>query len=391
MRRFMRNCPRFLVAALGCFLAGCASTGGVGLETALEPSRLNLLVATTRAPAPESGAPFSGERGDKSLAAVVVSIPPDARREIGQIQWPQRTPPDPATEFATLSVKTLQGSPQEESWLRAHKSPSRRILLFVHGFNTGFDAALFRFAQIVHDSGADATPVLFTWPSRGSVFEYSYDRESANFSRDALEKLLRRLSESPNVSEITILAHSMGAWLASESLRQMAIREGRVREKIRSVIFAAPDLDVDVFQSQLRSLGDRRPRFVIFVSRGDRALWLSRRIAGNVERLGRVDPDAKPWLAEAGVDVIDLTGTQSGGFLRHGKFAENPDVVRYLGMQLINEEGSDAQAGLGERTMRRVSSAAGLMVGAPIAIVDPNMRRAYSEQIDQFRRAFGEP
>jgi esterase/lipase superfamily enzyme len=29
--------------------------------------------------------------------------------------------------------------------------------------------------------------VLFTWPSRGSLFAYGYDKESTNFSRTALE------------------------------------------------------------------------------------------------------------------------------------------------------------------------------------------------------------
>ena len=229
----------------------------------------------------------------------------------------------------------------------------------------------------------------------GSIFDYSYDRESANFSRDALEKVLQRLVRSPNVGEITVLAHSMGAWLATESLRQMAIREGRVPEKISSVILAAPDLDVDVFRAQLRSLGEKRPRFVIFLSREDRALRISRSIAGNVERLGGVDPAAEPWIEAKGVEVVDLTGQRSISPLRHGKFAENPEVVRYLGAQLINGEASpDPQANFGERlggismgVAQGVSGAAGLAIGAPIAILDPNMRRAYSNQLEQTRRA----
>ena len=43
------------------------------------------------------------------------------------------------------------------------------------------------------------------------------------------------------------MAHSMGTWLAVETLRQMAIRDGRVPVKIQQVILASPDLDVDVF------------------------------------------------------------------------------------------------------------------------------------------------
>lgn len=383
---------------IGVLLTGCAGPVGV-LEptTAAAPgaTRLDLLVATTRAPSSERGEIFSGERGEASLASFVVSIPPDERRQVGQVQWPRSVPPDPMSEFAMVSAASLRGPAQAENWLRTHGAPNRRVLVFVHGFNTRFETALFRFAQIVHDSGADAAPVLFTWPSRGNVFEYVYDRESANFSRDALEKLLRRLAASPNVGEITVLAHSMGAWLATESLRQLAIRDGRAPEKIRSVILAAPDLDVDVFRAQLGSLGEHRPHFVVFLSREDRALRLSRSIAGNVARLGGADPDAKPWLEAEGVEIVDLTGKESVSRLRHGKFAENPQVVRYLGEQLINGEGArDSQANFGERlggismgVAQGVSGAAGLALGAPIAIVDPQMRRAYSEQFDRVRRA----
>ncbi|MGK8642933.1 alpha/beta hydrolase [Brucella anthropi] len=38
--------------------------------------------------------------------------------------------------------------------------------------------AVYRFAQLVHDAKIDAAPVLFTWPSRGNVLDYVYDRES---------------------------------------------------------------------------------------------------------------------------------------------------------------------------------------------------------------------
>ena len=61
----------------------------------------------------------------------------------------------------------------------------------MHGFNNRFEDAVYRFAQILHDLGADAdvAPILFTWPSAGNVFAYEYDRDSANYSRDDLEKL----------------------------------------------------------------------------------------------------------------------------------------------------------------------------------------------------------
>ena len=60
---------------------------------------------------------------------------------------------------------------------------------------------------------------MFTWPSRGSVWAYGYDRESTNYSRDSLEDLLRFLAKDPSIGEVAILAHSMGNWVALEALR----------------------------------------------------------------------------------------------------------------------------------------------------------------------------
>ena len=374
----------------GGVLSDCAAPVGV-LEpvaaAAPDATHLDILVTTTRARSPESGVAFSGERGEASHSNFVVSIPPDERRQIGQVQWPQTLPPDPSREFATLQVDALSTTKQEDAWLRAHGGKSRRVLVFIHGFNTRFEAALFNFAQIFHDSGAEAAPILFSWPSRGSVFNYVYDRESATFSRDALEKLLGRLAANPNVREITVLAHSMGAWLAMESLRQMAIRDGRVPAKIDTVILASPDIDVDVFRAQLESFGANRPDLVVFLSREDRALRLSRGIGGDVARLGLANPDEKPWIAEKGVEVIDLSGA-AGDPLRHSKFAQDPNVVRFLGEELINGAARDPQTGLRDRmgdVAQGLSGAAGLAISAPLAIVDPEVRRAYLNSAQQFR------
>ncbi|MGD9658351.1 MAG: esterase, partial [Methylocystis sp.] len=64
-------------------------------------SVVDLLVVTTRqADASEPGVVFSGERGrGVRFADIAVSIPPDAARTIGEVQWPQAPTPDPATQF----------------------------------------------------------------------------------------------------------------------------------------------------------------------------------------------------------------------------------------------------------------------------------------------------
>jgi esterase/lipase superfamily enzyme len=393
-----------IVATLLAVLSGCAGRPeGVLIPTGTPvegASKIDVLVATTRKSSDMPGVLFSGERGkEPAVTEIAVSIPPDSAREVGQVQWPKKLPADPTREFATLSVTPM--TPQNaQTWVRGHLTESRRVMVFVHGFNNRYDDAIYRFAQIVHDSKADVAPVLFTWPSRGSVFAYNYDKESTNYSRDALETMLRRLSTEPNVDEVTIMAHSMGSWLTVEALRQMAIRDGRVAPKIKNVILASPDLDVDVFGRQLAEIGENRPRFTLFVSRDDRALSLSRRISGNIDRLGQVDPTVEPYRSEfenAGIVVLDLTKLKGGDSLNHGKFAESPEVVKLIGNRLIaGQTVTDSDVGLGERlgavalgTAQTVGGAASVAVSTPIAIFDPTTRRNYNEQIGRLGQAIG--
>ncbi len=303
---------------------------------------------------------------------------------------------DPKREFVTSEVIKIPESGTREALRKALvRSRDGHVLVFVHGFNNRFEEAVYRFAQIVHDSGARAAPVLFTWPSRGSLFAYIYDRESANYSRDALERVLATLARNPQVREVSIMAHSMGNWLTLETLRQMAIRNGRVPVKIRNVMLAAPDVDTGVFATQMAQMGEQRPNFTLFVSQDDRALAISRRLAGGINRLGAIDPEQEPFrsqLARNRITVLDLTKLRAGDGTNHNKFAESPEVVRFIGQRLVDGQRiNDNEAGFGHRlgdiatgAVTAVGSAAGLVIAAPIAVLDPATRDQFGDRLQQF-------
>ncbi len=189
------------------------------------------------------------------------------------MQWPKRLPPNPATDFAVTRVKQIDTVPEGRAWFRQHIEGGH-ALVFIHGFNNKYEDSVFRLAQIVHDSGMQATPILFTWPSRAQLTAYEYDKESTNYSRTALEQALRIAGAAdPNVKDITILAHSMGTWLAMESLRQMGIRDGHVNRKIQQRHPGLARYRYPGLRQAVRRDGQRqRPKFTIFVSQDDRAL-----------------------------------------------------------------------------------------------------------------------
>jgi esterase/lipase superfamily enzyme len=386
---------------LFCGILAVAGCGGhpkdvltpVG-DTAPRSHRVDMLIATTRSRSSVPGEMFTGERARAPNADITVSVPPNSARKVGEVSWPKKLPPNPATDFATLKADMIDLD-AAKAWLSASvkKTPDGSALVFFHGFNTKFEDSVYRFAQIVRDSGVHSAPILVTWPSRGSLLAYGYDRESTNYTRNALENLFQYLAKDPEVKEVSILAHSMGNWLTLEALRQMAIRNGALPTKFKNVMLAAPDVDVDVFRSQIVDMGKPHPQFTLFVSRDDRALAVSRRVWGDVARLGSIDPETGPYkqeLADAEIKVIDLTKVKAGDRLNHGKFAESPEIVRLIGARISDGQTlTDNRVGLGDTilaattgTAAAAGNAAGLILAAPVAIVDADTRNNFSSQVE---------
>ncbi|MDC7741942.1 alpha/beta hydrolase [Rhizobium binxianense] len=370
--------------ALFLLLTSCGHPGGVMASVSISSStpptsRVDMLVATTREPSGNPATLFNGERSSKPhLTQISVSIP--AKREAGTVQWPKRLPPDPATDFAVTNVQQIDTIAQGRVWFRQHVNGGH-ALVFIHGLNNTYEDSVFRLAQIVHDSKMQATPVLFTWPSRAEITAYQYDKESTNYSRTALEQALRTLAADANVKDITVMAHSMGTWLAMESPRQMGIPDGRVNSKIHNVILASPDIDIQVFAKQYVEMGEPRPKFTIFISQDDKALAISSFLTGRVSRLGAINPAEEPYsskLEKAGITAIDLTKVKTNDKLNHGKFAESPEIVQRIGQRLMTGQTlTDSKVTLGQRitaviggTAANIGTVAATAVAVPVAIIE---------------------
>jgi esterase/lipase superfamily enzyme len=395
-----------LIAASVAALSACAGLPKDVLTPVAQmvegASEVEMIVVTTRSASAIPGEMFSGQRGlEPTFALMTVSIPPGAAHQTGEVEWPKELPSNPATDFATLKAEEVSRD-EARTWFHqaVAKAPDRSVLIFIHGFNNRYEDAVYRFAQIVHDSGARSVPVLVTWPSRGSLLAYGYDRESTNYTRNALEHLFQILARDPAVGEVSILAHSMGNWLALEGLRQMAIRNGRLPDKFTNVMMAAPDVDVDVFRTQIADMGSPRPNFTLFVSRDDRALAVSKRVWGSTARLGAIDPEQDPYrteLDEYDVTVIDLTKIQSGDSLHHTKFAQSPEIVQLIGARLASGQSiTDSHVGFGEGIITAtagiagtVGAAAGLVIAAPVAVIDPTTRENYGAHVDRLAAPIG--
>jgi esterase/lipase superfamily enzyme len=374
----------FLAIAFTLLVAGCAGQNTHDLlnkTTIVVPASEiaathEIFVATTRQKATKDPRQvFDGERSPTtSYAHVDVTVP--KVHQVGAIERAKGSAnSNPAKDFTATDVTFYEGAPQFAKAVGANIAVrGDRALVFVHGFNNGFDDGIYRLTQIVHDTKYPGTPVLFSWASSGKASGYLYDRDSANAARDDLEATLRMLAKT-RVKSIDIIAHSMGTWLTMEALRQLAITGDRdLGGKLGYVILASPDIDVDVFKKQMVRYGRPTKPFAILLSGDDRALKLSGFLSGDKPRVGDYGNAAD--LASYGVSVVDLTKTKGGDRLNHAKFADNPFMVQLLGdglrtpAGLASDETPPAQLdNLGQGIGKAVGSVAEIVITTPFRVL----------------------
>jgi esterase/lipase superfamily enzyme len=308
-------------------LTACAPRAMIALVPGAEAvgSTRTVFVATTREE-DAAGAFESGRAREVRFGRYVVSVPPT--HEAGEIEIPGRAErPDPARHFVTAREDRFAGARQFRSELaQALRATDRReAVIYVHGFNNTFAEGVYRIAQIGHDLQVPGVAVHYSWPSAAQPLAYAYDRDSALFARDGLERLLQEV-HAAGARHVTLVAHSMGSLLSMEALRQIEIGgTGRVRQLVQAVVLFSPDIDVEVFHAQALRIGRLPDPFVIFTSRRDRALRLSARLTGQRQRLGNLhDYQA---VADLDVIVLDVSAFSDGSAFEHFSAVRSPSLL----------------------------------------------------------------
>jgi esterase/lipase superfamily enzyme len=301
-------------------LGGCAGLAATGarFDASLLSVDPTLLVATTRKPVNGGRAKpwFGPERGSTVTAARAKLAPPDDGRlslaAVGLADW---------------HVDAVEPVPGEVRDLLVQADGGSDLLIYVHGFKQTFETAALDAARLSDAIRFRGQTMVFSWPSKAGLFDYAYDRDSAMWSRDGFERVLSSIVSAPGTSRVHIVAHSMGTMLTLESLRQLYARYGdTVTGRIGAVVFAAPDIDMDVFSSSINLIGPLAGKITVIAATNDRALALSGRIAGGMTRVGAAE---KTTIERLGVRVIDASDA-GWGIINHDLFLSNAEVQRVI-------------------------------------------------------------
>ncbi|WP_438751620.1 alpha/beta hydrolase [Pararhizobium sp. O133] len=312
-----------LISLTGC--GGPRAVIGPPLASGAAPKSIeSIYVATTRNRADNPSLPYSSGRSMAlNFAKFDIGIP---RNHIsGRIETSSRLP-NPDRHFAAQAYRPIDGRPQFIAQLNAalaQRAPEdREIVIFIHGYNNNIADSVFRNAQIAHDYSIRAVSLHYAWSSGGSLPLYVFDRDSAIFGRAGLAETIE-IAAQTKARRVLLIGHSMGAYVVMEALRDLAMTGRRkTLERIGGVVLAAPDIDVDVFQSQVRDIRTLPKPFTIVVSRRDRALGFSRRLTGGHPRVGSGSDIA--MLQQNEIAVIDASDTDGG---THNVFASSQTLM----------------------------------------------------------------
>jgi esterase/lipase superfamily enzyme len=306
---------------------------------------------------------YGGEPGSEELSygTLEVSIP---RYHIeGEMEsphwWRLEFRPDPQKHVVLLNVSpTSQASFYKGLRKRIAISEQKEALVFIHGYNTTFEDAARRTAQISYDlaklSGTPPSyapaPILYSWPSKGEQLAYTVDENNVEWTVPHLKRFLAEVSERSGAETVHLVAHSMGNRALARALDQLAgTNPSASGTHFHQVVLAAPDIDARIFQQLAKSVVSLSDRTTLYASSNDEALAASRRIHGGFDRAGE---SGTAMIITDGLDTIDASSVKTG-FYGHSYYGDSPTVLSDLLAVL--------QKGLapGQRHLKRVSHGTG--------------------------------
>lgn len=231
------------------------------------------------------------------------------------------------------------------------------VLVFVHGFNVSWEAAVGSALALqvmqnrdgVGDPKQQTAVVLFSWPSDGMALpfvSYKSDRSEAKGSgyafargllklRDHLAALADRANGGACPQDLHLLCHSMGNYVLQNALERMReFTPGSALPRLFDHVFlCSPDVDDSVLEPG-QPMGDlhQLARTVsVYHNSGDVALHVSDYTKGNPDRLGSAGAARAAMLPDK-VEQIDCSAIV-GGLIEHSYYLDGrvaDDILRSI-------------------------------------------------------------
>ena len=230
---------------------------------------------------------------------------------------------------------------------------AERAVLFVHGNSVDIVEASTRFAKVQKDYGlilgkedSEKMPsAIFVGQSSGAIRGYAYDRESLRHDRKHLEEVIKALTKK-NDRKLIIVAHSLGTDFVMETLLRIQLQDTKkkaVRKHVSGVILIAPDLSIEVFNSQIEDIKNLPSNFAVLTHTRDRVLQTSAFLRRNRNRLGLLGTQNEDDLIDAldlcekGVTFVNMNKFSKGDLWNHTVPFSSKEAIKIF-RQHINKK-----------------------------------------------------
>lgn len=294
-------------------------------------TKLDVYYATDRARtgSPKPNTFYGGERATLEMGVLEVTVPRSHKPGVVEapsiilLEWSDN--PD-----RHIVISRIEPLTEQDALMRMRMALKSRgadeAFVFVHGYNTSFASAAKRTAQIAYDLNFEGIPFVYSWPSLGNPFGYTADEAVVRLGGRRLMKLLEKLSSEAGIRRIHLIAHSMGNRALADALELLAMRQSGLPPGpplFDQVLFAAPDIDRDLFADMSERFHSMARRMTLYASQRDSALETSRSIHGEQSRAGEAGDHV---FVSKSVDTIDMSEL-GDGMLGHSYFADDTSAL----------------------------------------------------------------
>ena len=168
----------------------------------------------------------------------------------------------------------------------------------------------------------------------GEARLYPADEATIEASAPHFERFLRLLLTASGARSAHIVAHSMGNRAlvrALERLDRSCLPAGAA--SLGEVIFAAPDVDRDVFKNGTTAFKGCAQRLTLYASCNDLALKASKLL----HRFPRAGDAGDALLVQDGLDTVDASAADTSLFgLGHSYFSDQRTILNDLHGMILN-------------------------------------------------------
>jgi esterase/lipase superfamily enzyme/predicted acylesterase/phospholipase RssA len=198
----------------------------------------------------------------------------------------------------------------------------RHAVVFIHGYNTSFEDAALRTAQIGFDLSIKGAMAFFSWPSQGRLTGYMADTTTIEASEDDIADFMTAFAARSGADAVHIIAHSMGNRGVLRAVNRIAQKaQERTGVMFGQIILAAADVHAKTFRRLATAYNSVARQTTLYISEHDRAVETSYRLH-SFPRVGLMPP----VCIVPGVDTISVSNLDVS-YLGHGYVAEARGVL----------------------------------------------------------------